>query len=54
VPPFIKIQKVTAKHLEDASAMAFEMFSSVRVVVAFGAEAKLARQYELEIIKVSL
>ncbi|KAJ4987038.1 ABC transporter [Stagonosporopsis vannaccii] len=51
VPPFIKIQKVTAKHLEDASAMAFEMFSSVRVVVAFGAEAKLARQYELEIIK---
>ncbi|KAH6629396.1 lipid A export ATP-binding/permease protein-like protein msbA [Boeremia exigua] len=51
VPPFIKIQKVTAKHLEDASAMAFEMFSSVRVVVAFGAEAKLARQYELEIMK---
>jgi len=51
VPPFIKIQKVTAKHMEDASAMAFEMFSSVRVVVAFGAEAKLARQYELEVRK---
>ena len=52
VPPFIKIQRVTAEHLETASAMAFEMFSSIRVVVAFGAEAKLARQYELEIIKV--
>ncbi|KAF1926965.1 leptomycin B resistance protein pmd1 [Didymella exigua CBS 183.55] len=51
VPPFIKIQKLTTKHLEDASAVAFEMFSSVRVVVAFGAEAKLARQYELEVVK---
>ncbi|KAF9693236.1 hypothetical protein EKO04_008646 [Ascochyta lentis] len=51
VPPFIKIQKVTAKHLEDASAMAFEMFSSVRVVVAFGAEAKLARLHELAVAK---
>lgn len=53
VPPFIKIQKVTMKHLEDASAMAFEMFSSVRVVVAFGAEAKLARLHELAVAKVS-
>ncbi|KAF2623306.1 leptomycin B resistance protein pmd1 [Macroventuria anomochaeta] len=51
VPPFINIQKVTAKHLEDASAMAFEMFSSVRVVVAFGAEAKLARLHELAVAK---
>jgi ATP-binding cassette subfamily B (MDR/TAP) protein 1 len=46
VPPFIKIHNVTEKHHGDASAMAFEMFSSVRVVVAFGAEAKLARQHE--------
>jgi ABC-type multidrug transport system fused ATPase/permease subunit len=27
--------------------MAFEMFSSVRIVAAFGAEAKLARQHEI-------
>jgi ATP-binding cassette subfamily B (MDR/TAP) protein 1 len=47
VPPFLRIHKVTEKHLTDASAMAFEMFSSVRVVVAFGAEAKLARQHEM-------
>ncbi|OWY50925.1 P-loop containing nucleoside triphosphate hydrolase protein [Alternaria alternata] len=46
VPPFIRIHKVTEKHHEDASAMAFEMFSSVRIVAAFGAEAKLARQHE--------
>jgi ATP-binding cassette subfamily B (MDR/TAP) protein 1 len=47
VPPFLKIHKVTEKHLTDASAIAFEMFSSIRVVVAFGAEAKLARQHEM-------
>jgi ATP-binding cassette subfamily B (MDR/TAP) protein 1 len=46
VPPFMKIHNVTEKHHADASAMAFEMFSSIRVVVAFGAEAKLARQHE--------
>jgi ATP-binding cassette subfamily B (MDR/TAP) protein 1 len=46
IPPFVKIHKVTEKHLDDASALAFEMFSSVRIVVAFGAEAKLARQHE--------
>jgi ATP-binding cassette subfamily B (MDR/TAP) protein 1 len=40
IPPFIKIHKITEKYQEDASAMAFEMFSSVRIVVAFGAEAK--------------
>jgi ABC-type multidrug transport system fused ATPase/permease subunit len=47
IPPFIKIHKITEKHNDDASAMAFEMFSSVRVVAAFGAEAKLARLHEL-------
>ena len=45
LPPFIKINKVTQKYHEDASAMAFEIFSSIRVVVAFGAEEKLARQH---------
>jgi ATP-binding cassette subfamily B (MDR/TAP) protein 1 len=51
VPPFMKIHKITEKHLSDASAMAFEIFSSVRVVVAFGAEAKLARQHEMMLKK---
>jgi ABC-type multidrug transport system fused ATPase/permease subunit len=46
VPPFIRIHKITEKHHEDASAIAYEMFSSIRIVVAFGAEAKLARQHE--------
>ncbi|KAF1934701.1 P-loop containing nucleoside triphosphate hydrolase protein [Clathrospora elynae] len=45
LPPLIRIHKITEKHHEDASAMAFEMFSSIRIVVAFGAEAKLARQH---------
>ena len=54
IPPFITIHKVTEKHLEDASAMAFEMFSSVRIIVAFGAEAKLARQHEAMLSKVSV
>ncbi|KAH9881277.1 ABC-type transporter tr06 [Plenodomus biglobosus] len=46
LPSLIRIHKVTEKHHEDASAMAFEMFSSIRIIVAFGAEAKLARQHE--------
>ncbi len=46
VPPFFKIHTITDKYHEDASATAFEIFSSIRVVVAFGAEAKLARQHE--------
>lgn len=46
LPPFLRVHKTTEKHLEDASAMAFEMFSSVRIVVAFGAEGKLGRQHE--------
>ncbi|KAH7071899.1 leptomycin B resistance protein pmd1 [Paraphoma chrysanthemicola] len=46
VPPFFTIHKITEKHFADATSLAFEMFSSVRVVVAFGAEAKLARQHE--------
>jgi ATP-binding cassette subfamily B (MDR/TAP) protein 1 len=54
VPPFLTINKITQKHLEDASAVAFEMFSSIRVVVAFGAEAKLARQHQILLEKVSM
>jgi len=46
VGPFIRIHKSTEKYHEDASAMAFEMFSSIRIVVAFGAEDKLAKQHE--------
>jgi len=46
IPPFVRIHKVTEKYHEDASAMAFEMFSSIRIIVAFGAEAKLAKQHE--------
>ncbi|KAH8723608.1 P-loop containing nucleoside triphosphate hydrolase protein [Phaeosphaeriaceae sp. PMI808] len=46
IPPFITIHKITEKHHADASAMAYEIFSSIRVVVAFGAEAKLARQHK--------
>ncbi|CAN9330928.1 unnamed protein product [Alternaria alternata] len=46
LPPFIRIHKATEKYHEDASAMAFEMFSSVRIIVAFGAEAKLAIRHE--------
>lgn len=51
LPPFISIHKITEKLQEDASALAFEMFSSVRVVVAFGAEAKLARQHQAILAK---
>ncbi|KAF2713122.1 P-loop containing nucleoside triphosphate hydrolase protein [Pleomassaria siparia CBS 279.74] len=46
VPPFIKIHKVTDSLHEEASALAFEMFSSIRIVVAFGAEKKLEKQHE--------
>ncbi|KAF2279224.1 P-loop containing nucleoside triphosphate hydrolase protein [Westerdykella ornata] len=45
VPPFIKLHKVTEAYHEDASALAFEIFSSIRVVVAFGAQTKLESQH---------
>lgn len=45
IGPFFSIHKVTEKHNENASAMAFEMFSSIRVLTAFGAEGKLAEQH---------
>lgn len=47
IPPFVRIHKVTEKFHGDASAMAFEMFSSVRLLRAFGAEEKLAKQHRI-------
>jgi ATP-binding cassette subfamily B (MDR/TAP) protein 1 len=46
IPSFTKLHKRTEEYHEEASALAFEMFSSIRLIVAFGAEAKLARQHE--------
>ena len=51
LPPLIKIHKVTESIHEEASALAFEIFSSIRIVVAFGAEAKLARQHKELLLK---
>jgi len=51
IVPFLKYHKATEEVHEEASALAFEMFSSIRIVVAFGAEAKLARQHGLLIDK---
>ncbi|KAI2478315.1 MdlB ABC-type multidrug transport system ATPase and permease component [Pyrenophora tritici-repentis] len=46
LPPFLRIHKITENYHDDASAMAFEMFSSIRIIVAFSAEAKLAKQHK--------
>ncbi|CAI6334085.1 unnamed protein product [Periconia digitata] len=51
IPPFFKLHKLTEEHHESASSLAFEMFSSIRVIIAFGAEAKLARQHEATLEK---
>ncbi|KAF2835687.1 leptomycin B resistance protein pmd1 [Patellaria atrata CBS 101060] len=45
LPFYLKIHKQTEKELEDASALAFEVFGSIRIVVAFGAEKRLATQH---------
>lgn len=45
VPVYIKIHKKTEHAQEQASALAFEIFSSIRVVVAFGAEERLSEQH---------
>ncbi|KAL5423339.1 ABC-type transporter tr06 [Paraphaeosphaeria minitans] len=47
VPPLMKEAKATEAILEKASAVAYEIFSSIRIVAAFGAQAKLAKQHEL-------
>jgi len=46
IPFFFKIHKKTESIQEEASALAYEIFSSIRIVVAFGAETKLARQHD--------
>ena len=46
VPAFFKIHKKTESIQEEASALAYEIFSSIRIVVAFGAEGKLAKQHD--------
>ncbi|KAL1607999.1 ABC-type transporter tr06 [Paraconiothyrium brasiliense] len=46
-PPLMKEAKATQEILEQASAVAYEIFSSIRIVAAFGAEAKLATQHEV-------
>jgi ABC-type multidrug transport system fused ATPase/permease subunit len=45
VPIYIKIHKRTEGLQDQASGLAFEIFSSIRVVVAFGAETRLAEQH---------
>lgn len=51
VPPLIKKHKLTEAYREDGSALAYEIFSSIRIVVAFGAENKLATQHKEFITK---
>jgi ATP-binding cassette subfamily B (MDR/TAP) protein 1 len=45
VPFFIKIHKKTADILEEGSSLSFEIFSSIRIVVAFGAEERFYARY---------
>lgn len=47
VPFFIKIHKRTEDMLEEASSLSFEIFASIRIVVAFGAEKRLHGRYAL-------
>ncbi|KAF1976540.1 P-loop containing nucleoside triphosphate hydrolase protein [Bimuria novae-zelandiae CBS 107.79] len=46
-PPLMKEAKATTDILEEASAVAYEIFSSIRIVAAFGAQEKLAKQHEI-------
>jgi ATP-binding cassette subfamily B (MDR/TAP) protein 1 len=39
--------KATQDILEKASAVSYEIFSSIRIVAAFGAQAKLAKQHKV-------
>ncbi|KAJ4289186.1 hypothetical protein N0V90_011528 [Kalmusia sp. IMI 367209] len=47
LPPMMKFHKAVEETLEEASAVAYEIFSSIRIVAAFGAQAKLSRQHEV-------
>ncbi|KAF2747820.1 P-loop containing nucleoside triphosphate hydrolase protein [Sporormia fimetaria CBS 119925] len=45
MPVYLKMHKVTEDYHEDASAHAYEIFSSIRIVAAFGAEEKLEKHH---------
>jgi ATP-binding cassette subfamily B (MDR/TAP) protein 1 len=45
LPFYIKIHRKTNDLLEEASSMSFEIFASIRIVVAFGAEEQLHGRY---------
>jgi ABC-type multidrug transport system fused ATPase/permease subunit len=49
LPFFIKIHKKTEELLEEGSSLSFEIFSSIRIVVAFGAEQRLRARYAFAI-----
>jgi ABC-type bacteriocin/lantibiotic exporter with double-glycine peptidase domain len=45
LPFFIRIHKKTVDLLEEGSSLSFEIFSSIRIVVAFGAEEQVHARY---------
>lgn len=45
LPFYMKIHKKTENLLEEASSLAFEIFSSIRIIIAFGAEERLCGRY---------
>jgi ATP-binding cassette, subfamily B (MDR/TAP), member 1 len=46
IPFFFKHHAITIMHFEKASSLAFEVMSSIRIVVAFGAENRLTSRYD--------
>lgn len=46
IPFFMKIHKKTEDLLEESSSLSFEIFSSIRIIVAFGAEGRLHARYK--------
>ncbi|KAE9965181.1 hypothetical protein EG327_000633, partial [Venturia inaequalis] len=46
IPFFFKNHAATMRHFEKASSLAFELMSSIRIVVAFGAERRLTSRYD--------
>jgi ATP-binding cassette, subfamily B (MDR/TAP), member 1 len=51
VPIYVKIHKRTEEMQEQATSLAFEVFSSIRVVIAFGAEERLTSQHNGWLLK---
>lgn len=45
LPLYVKIHKKTEAIQEEGSSLAFELFASIRIVVAFGAEERLGTRY---------